>query len=54
MQEVVTSNDLGFRIREKGIRIARLATQIARHLGRIDTDSYRAAAVMTISSALEV
>ena len=42
MQQIVSANDLGLRVGEKGVRIARLATQIARHLGRVHTDRYRA------------
>ena len=40
MQQIITANDLGFRIGEKGICVARLATQIARHFRRVHADRY--------------
>ena len=40
MQEIITANDLGFRIGEKGVCIARLATQIARRFRRVHADRH--------------
>jgi hypothetical protein len=41
MQEIIAANDLGFRIREKSVRIACLLTQVARSFRRVHADRYR-------------
>ena len=40
MQEIVAASDLGLRVGEKGVCIARLVTQIARHFRRVHADRY--------------
>ena len=47
MQQIITANDLGFRIGEKGICVARLTTQIARHFRRVHADRYWANAKLS-------
>jgi hypothetical protein len=40
MQQIISANDLGFWIGEKGICVAGLATQIARHFRCVHADRY--------------